>query len=281
MELKKQPDVGRADILQLPLSMIRIEPGFNVRQNGPEKDAHVREIADSILAIKFRQNEPLVVYNDGTGAVIVEGHCRWEAVLLANKEGAGILRVPCLPLPKGTTEAERIMAMLAADGKKPLKPLEQADGVYRLINAGWSEEKIDQARGKTRGWAARMLELRGAPEPMRQAVANGEISPTLAVQMTRKGPLAAVADLEAARETLPAGKSRVTRKAVDRATPANNSRRVPRARLDPARKAITAFLAEWRTWTKRAPVRAVLTAEIIERAAALDEQVPHDAAAAD
>jgi hypothetical protein len=51
VELKKQPGVGRSDLLMIPLDMIEIDPAFNVRTDRPELAEHIRQVKDAIAAL--------------------------------------------------------------------------------------------------------------------------------------------------------------------------------------------------------------------------------------
>lgn len=174
------------ETLLLPPSVIEVEEGFNPRERTPELEAHIREIADSILADGFDPTQHLIIKYTGDRVVVRDGHCRLEAVRLAVSEGAIVQRVPCDPMPGGGDEVDDSYLVLSTQTKKPLTPLEYAAQIRRLIRQGQTEPEIAARLGKPAAVIRRALDLAGAPVEVREAVAAKQISPTEAVNAVRR-----------------------------------------------------------------------------------------------
>ena len=273
MRLRDLNTTGRSDILYLPPADIDEAPGFNLRPYDAAFEAKVREYADDMKARGFRPEFPVVVRTDGDRPVIVSGHTRRRAAILAIAEGAPIKGIPCVPEAKGANEATRIATMLVEPGT-PLPPLAIAEGVRRMMAFLHKETEVALMCNKSVAWVKQQLVASSMPGELRDAVESGEVSASNAVAMTREGPLAATVKLRKAREALPVGKTRITAKTITKVA-------APRpVALSAEQRAIAAFLAEWRTWSRRTAVKGLLTAEIVGRVERLDELLPHEHAAA-
>lgn len=174
-----------SEVLNLPPSMIDIDPQFNIRDDGPELVAHVRMLADSMINQGFMRTQPLTVRQEGERAVIVDGHCRFAAARLAIEEGAEILTLPCLTDKRTNNEAERALQLITANAGRPLSPLEQARVVMRLHTYGWDDKTIAKKIGRSPGYIAGLLDLASAPVAVHQAVVNGDVSATEATKAVR------------------------------------------------------------------------------------------------
>lgn len=209
-----------SDMLSIPLDQFEVDPTFNARTEGADLDAHIRYIADSIKGSGFRRDKPLTVqFRDGK-ALIRAGHCRYRAALLAVSEGAEILALPALPEARGTTDADRALELITGNSGKPLEALEQAEVIKRLISFDWDMDKIALRLGRSRQWVSDLLTLAEAPESVRKLVAAGTVSPTQAWRTMKTDGAEAGEVLQRAVEALPAGKTRVTAKTVERSRPA-------------------------------------------------------------
>ena len=52
---------GRSDVHKVDPRMLVIEPGWNTRDEGPELDAHIDQLAQSIANNGFNQTKPISV----------------------------------------------------------------------------------------------------------------------------------------------------------------------------------------------------------------------------
>ncbi|MCA8182527.1 ParB/RepB/Spo0J family partition protein [Burkholderia vietnamiensis] len=216
-EIVKPFRQGTADVYMVSLDAIRVRPEFNeAREADPEYPASVREVANSIKANGFFRHKPIKVAAAADGYLYVsDGHTRWDAVLLANSEGAGIEAVPVINEVRGTTEDDRIFGLILDNSGRRLTPLGEAMVIKRLIGRGIDEKEI--ARRLTRNVASirNALTLVAAPKPITEMVSSGAVSATSAVKVMKEQGANAVAHLQAAKEAATAaGKTKVTPKTL-------------------------------------------------------------------
>lgn len=201
----------------VPVASLHIRDGFNsVRELDPGHAAAVREYADSMKAIGFKRDRPLIVTAAADGKLYVnDGHTRLAAVLLANSEGAGIESLPVVDEAPGTSEDDRIAGLILNNSGRPLTPLGQAEVVKRLIGRGLDESRIATLCGMTLVKVRDLLTLVGAPSELRKMVETGRVSSTLAIATVKTDGAEAVATLRKADAAAKAkGKKKVTKKDV-------------------------------------------------------------------
>lgn len=205
---------------QVPYGKIRVMPGFNARIRTPEYEAHVEWVTNSILENGFYQNEPLAgfVAREGDEEVIylTAGHTRYEASGRAIERGAPIETLPMVIKPKGTSMEDLTVALVTENSGRPLTPMESAIVVKRLLGYGLDEERIAKRLGYTTKYVGDLLVLIEAPKPVRDMIATGRISSTLALQTIAKhGAKAAEKLKEAVAKAEASGKKKATGKHVD------------------------------------------------------------------
>ena len=232
---------GRVDMYMVRVDSIKIRPGFNAaREADPEHDDHIREIADSMKANGFQRHKPLKVAAAHDGSLFLsDGHMRYEAVLLANSEGAGIQSVPVVNEVKGTSEEDRIVGLVIDNNGRRLTPYGEGIVCKTLMGRGLDEKQIAKRLGFNPQKVQNLLELVAAPKAIQDMVVSGRVSSTLAIETLKKDGATAVATLEAAKAVADAsGKSKVMKKHVKKTkeTPA-----VPEAPAITPQAAIAAF----------------------------------------
>ena len=204
---------GVKDLYMLSPGIIIEEPGWNVRQDGPDLDAHIRQLADSIKENGVK--EPLTVYMRGDSPVLTNGHCRLMAVRLAISEGAEIISIPCRVEERTANDADRVLSMITRNSGKPLTSLEQSAVITRLMAFGWSASQIASKCGFSVSHVNDLVALAGAPVAVTQMVAAGDVSATTAVKVIRKHKEKATDVLQEGKvAAVAAGKTRVTDKHV-------------------------------------------------------------------
>lgn len=178
---------GRRDLWQVEPDKLKVIPGFNPRVENDEYEAHVRALADSIKEEGFYQDQPLGGYaakENGEDVVyIYSGHSRLAAVKIAIAEGAGIQHVPVVVSAAGMSMEDLTIALLRGNSGKPLTYYESAVVCQRLFKFGYDIDKIAKHTGFAAGVIRNRLTLMSAPLKLKMMVANGEISPTLALEM--------------------------------------------------------------------------------------------------
>lgn len=211
----KSLSVSTAEIYNLPLDKIAIDPAFNVRHDSPELRAHLQMLRDSMIADGFLRTKPVVVRLTGETATLVDGHCRIMAARMAVKAGAEIVAIPCVSEGRGVGPEDRTLLLLTSNNGLPLSSLEQAEAVKRLLKFGWSENDIGKKIGKTRQHIANLLELAGAPIGVKAMVVGGTLAATEAVKTIRaEGANAEAVLTAAAKHAEAAGKPKVTAKTI-------------------------------------------------------------------
>jgi ParB family chromosome partitioning protein len=202
---------GKRDLLMFDPRKIKVDPGYNIRDlSTPEAQEKLRDLARSIGSIGVQQ--PLTVRLKGDDAYVVAGHRRLAAALIAIEGGAEIKTVPCIAEAKGTSEDDRTADLIVSNSQDPLKALEVAAGIKRLIGFGWDSAKIAERCG----WGSvqtvdNYLALLSAPEDVKSMVRSGEVSASTAREVVRKhGDKAGETLANAKRQANSEGKTRVT-----------------------------------------------------------------------
>lgn len=182
-----------ADLWKVPVGNLKVMPGFNVRIRDAEHAAYIRELAESIKANGFLPHSVLAGYvaNEGGSNVVyvTDGHCRLEAVELANAEGSQIEDLPIVISAKGTSKEDLTACLITKNSGKKLTTFERAIVVKRLTDYGWDRAKIAaRTRVSTQEADNLLLLLLSAPSEVREMVASGEVAAGVAVaEMRRKG----------------------------------------------------------------------------------------------
>jgi ParB-like chromosome segregation protein Spo0J len=180
----KDQAARRSDVFHLNPALIQEEPGWNVRTEGPDLDAHIRGLADSIKEIGVQ--EALTVYMRGDTPVLTNGHCRFMAVKLALSEGAEIVTVPVQVEARYSNEADRVLSLITRNSGKPLTQLEMAEVVKRLLRLGWPRPQIISRTGMSSTNYDNLLCLGAAPAAVAEMVKNNEVSATTAVKVIKQ-----------------------------------------------------------------------------------------------
>lgn len=188
-QLVADKTVKRADSMRARLQDIRIEDGFNWRDDGEDLEAYVRELADSIIKGDILPD----VWLDAD-LVVREGHCRINAYRLAEQTNPGAMDryrdkegVIWLPFkPFSGTELEANALVVKSQDNRKLSPIELAKGYRRMSEMGASNDDIAKLVNKSRGHVDQMLLLASAPTAVHEAVSNGEIAATEAVKLVRE-----------------------------------------------------------------------------------------------
>lgn len=212
---------GRTDVYKLKPSDLNIKDGWNTRDiNTPENKEHIEQLSKSIAEIGVK--EPLKVVWEDNKAYITNGHCRYHAIMLAIKNGAEIKAVPVLVEDRHANEADRIFTQIVSNSGKPFTQLEQAKVFKKLLDLGWPQKDIAAKSGISGGRVSQILELLTLPEPVKQMIAKGEVSASMAVQTVK-------ADGDKATEKLTAAVTAAKADGKTRAMPKHAGERGPSA----------------------------------------------------
>lgn len=155
----------------LPLTALR--PGaYQPRTRMDEGSLH--ELAQSIRSQGVMQPilvRPLAADAAGPGQYeIIAGERRFRAAQLA-----GLDEVPVLVKPVAD-EAAAVMALIENIQREDLNPLEEAQGLQRLVrDFGLTHEQAAQAVGRSRSAASNLLRLLNLAESVQQMLMAGDI----------------------------------------------------------------------------------------------------------
>lgn len=189
MQFRDHPGVqGKRDAYPFDPRLLKVDAGYNVRDlDAADERADLDELKESIRSNGVRV--PLEVRLVDEDVFIVAGHRRHKAVMELIGEGEEIKAVPVMPEPKHTSEVDRILNLVVSNSGKPLKPLEIAEVVRRLVAFGWDKAQIAKRIGwKSAASVTQHLELLAMPEPVKAHVREGDISATQASKLLKNLP---------------------------------------------------------------------------------------------
>ena len=169
--------------------------------------ASLAELADSIRAQGIIQ--PILVrrLERGERYEIIAGERRFRAA-----QQAGLTEVPVL-IRDVPDNAALAMALIENIQREDLNPLEEAQGIARLVSEfGLTQESAGQAVGRSRSAAANLLRLLQLPQPVQDMLYDGRLDMGHARALL---PLPNVAQIELA--NLVAARGLSVREAEDRA----------------------------------------------------------------
>jgi len=205
---------GRLDIFKVDPRVLQEEPGFNLRQEGPDLDEYIKELAEyiknkgcpGVLTIHMKDGQPFVI----------DGHCRRRASLIAIEQGAELQSVPCKMVDRYDNDADKIAYLISTNSGRPLSPLEKASVCKRLHDLGLENKDISIKTGLSISRVGQLLDLLAAPEKVLVMVRKGEVSASMAQAEIKIDPENAANNLSIAIEKAKDdGKKRVTKKHLE------------------------------------------------------------------
>lgn len=202
-------EVKRADAMKIALDNIHEEPGFNLREEGPELEASIRDLAQYIAG--GGMVPALEVRPRPTGGVfVVDGHRRRRAFIVARDElGAPIEFVNIVAFTGN--DADRVARIMTSAEGRALAPIEVANGYKRLAAFGKTPDEIAAMVGKTRQHVDQLLILANANTDVQRMVKDGSVSGATAVKLVRQhGEGAGQVLQEELGKAKAAGKAKVT-----------------------------------------------------------------------
>lgn len=168
---------GRGDIFKINPAHIKVEAGFNARE-----DFDIEDLKPSIKENGVLQ--PLVVQQKGEEIILRDGERRYRTVMALIEEGVDIKTVPVRVVRM--REEDLVASLLTLNSGKPLTMFEQGNAFARLEAYGWSRNAISTKTGKTEAWISNCLTLHLAPVEARQKVRDGLISASNLLEVIRQ-----------------------------------------------------------------------------------------------
>lgn len=163
--------VGEADSLMM-LKVEQLRPG-KYQPRSYMDEAALQTLADSIKAQGIMQ--PILVrqlsaYPDGDQYEIIAGERRWRA-----SQRAGLSEVPVL-VREIADEAALAMALIENIQRENLNPLEEAQGIKRLIDEfTMTHEKAATAVGRSRVAVSNLLRLLTLSAPVQEMLMHAKL----------------------------------------------------------------------------------------------------------
>ncbi|KUM05199.1 ParB/RepB/Spo0J family partition protein [Chromobacterium subtsugae] len=182
-------------LTSLPIDSIR--PGKYQPRSFMDETA-LEELAASIRVQGIIQ--PLIVRDLGLGDYeLIAGERRWRA-----SRKAGLVEVPVV-IKSVPDEAALAMALIENIQRQELDPIEEAQGIKRLIDEfGLTHESAADAVGRSRSAVSNLLRLLVLPQPLQQMMHEGQLEMGHARALLS---LPTVAQLELAQEVVRKGMS--------------------------------------------------------------------------
>lgn len=158
----------RSDLFWIKPSELKIEEGFNVRQDYGDIESLSNSIEENGVKI------PLIV-NKTRGKdeyTVVDGHRRYYALQGLSDD----IRVPVLVDGRSSNEESRTLGMVIYNGGKKLTLLEESEVYKRLINYGWNQSEIALKIGKSKAHISNCILLTSASTQLKENIREGKIS---------------------------------------------------------------------------------------------------------
>ena len=153
---------------QAELRIDLLQPG-KYQPRTQMSEAALKELADSIKVQGVMQ--PILVRPVGGGRYeIIAGERRWRAARIA-----GLSAVPAL-VREVPDNAALAMALIENIQREDLNPLEEANGIQRLVTEfGITHDKAAEMVGRSRSAVTNLLRLLGLAEPVRELMQQGKL----------------------------------------------------------------------------------------------------------
>lgn len=181
--LMKEGVFKRVDGFRVLFKDLVIEPGFNLRMEGPDLDAHREAMFQHLMAGGDFPPLEVRVSDDGK-VVVVDGHNRHAVYARAIEAGAPIEWVDVIPF-RGN-DVDRVARIITSQEGRKLTPLELAMGYKRLAAFKLTADDIAKRFSKTRQHVDQLLLLANANHDVHELVAAGLVSAAVAVEQLRK-----------------------------------------------------------------------------------------------
>lgn len=179
-------EVTKKDLLMVPVDLIDVEEGFNIRTDM----GNLEELADSIqsegVKVAFRGYKVKLEGGEERFKV-TDGHRRRAAALIVVERTGEMIKVPFVLEPKHYSNEQRVVDMFLTNDGKTLTVLEKGEGIQRMLNWEWKEAEIARKIGKSAGYVNRLVALMSAPKKLLNLVASKRVSGTYAMEIAGKG----------------------------------------------------------------------------------------------
>lgn len=169
---------------EIPVDSV-IVSGFNPRKTFDSR--HIKELAGSIR--RDGQWNPIIVRQRSNHYELIAGECRLRAI-----KKLGLTTIQARVLDIDDNEAH-LLALKTNTMRRDLNPVEEAYGIKKLVNKGWSIKRVAKELDKSDTWVYSRLKLaENATEGLQNAVIKQIIPLTHAIKISElpeglQGPL--------------------------------------------------------------------------------------------
>ena len=172
--------VKKNDILSVDPRVIIVTDGFNVRQDMGDLEALMTSL------IEVGQQVPLKVakIRGEEKYRLIDGHRRMAAINLALSRGLSFPYVLVTTFT-GNEEDEVFSMIVTGTGQKQLTEIEQAEGIKRLVQFGYSVEEIAKKIGKSIPHVYSLTHIANLPKKVKDKIHEGSISATTVLTISK------------------------------------------------------------------------------------------------
>lgn len=183
---------GKSEVFKVDPRLLVIVAGFNMRDESPELEAHIDQLAQSIAEVGVKK--PIEVKLEDGKLLVREGHCRTRATMRAIEfYNADIKTVPIISVDRYANDADMVLNQVIGNSGKPFTTMEQAKIFKKLLDMGWNQGDIAKKVGMSNGRISQILDLLTMPAPIQAAVVAGTVSASLAQQVVKSAETPAAA----------------------------------------------------------------------------------------
>ncbi len=123
----------------------------------------------------------------GTEYLLIDGHRRLKVILELQAEGDPRANlVTCLLEDRVDNPESLLLTQIIENDGLALTPYAQAAIFKRLLDKGWTRERIAKRIGRSTLTVSNNLNLLNAPEPIQKLIKKGDLSATTAIQVLRE-----------------------------------------------------------------------------------------------
>ncbi len=170
-----------SDILLVPCPLFEVTDGLNLREDYKDMKQLIDSIRENGVKVPVKGFIKNGVYT------VVHGHRRLKACQWLYEHEQTVISLPFMRMQAGISDEQIIVEMFLTNEGEPLTPLEQAEGVNRLINHGWTVKEIAVKLSRSSTYIDSLYQLSQAPKKAKTAVKKGLISGTTLIQLIKKG----------------------------------------------------------------------------------------------
>jgi ParB/RepB/Spo0J family partition protein len=182
---KYMADVKKTDLIKVKYGNLKVIEGNNIRQDYGDIPLLANQILEHGVKVPLQGHR-----EKGTDIFIIkDGHRRYAA--LTHLKDNGLLPediwIPFVLEPQKYNDEQRVIDMFILNEGKALTPLEQAEGVRRMQNWGYTDKDIAQKIGRSQAYVSKLSSLNAAPKKMINLIEKGTIAASFAIDIIAKG----------------------------------------------------------------------------------------------